>query len=497
MTDFRHIPPIPPSFASYPPRPGNRLTFLIDGQDFYVRLEVALAQATQSFWAVISFIADDFVFPSGRSFWELMNDAHHRGLDVRGLFWSNPRFPSPNVFHDSPKHREFLRKQGCDWLIRWDSSGADGSHCHHQKSWLIDVGQETETVFVGGMVLGRQTVDDSRHQGLPRSIHDSFAEIQGPGAVDVVHNFVQRWNEAAPEPDYHKNKPWPSKAIAANLAFPKRVPEQRGDTTLQITRTIKGGIYHDSSSSPGAASFPIKNGEDSLWRAYEQAFSNAQSTIYIESQHPGELQLLKALESALKRDVEVVFIVPGEPMNAIVHCKREAVSYRNQKSAPKTPKPAYFDTFEQLARLASYPNFTFAALALTIENEEQNTPSYREIYCHSKLAIVDGFWGHCGSANMVDISFHKDHSEINVQFWDSKVAMQLLRKLASEHSHQSFTDSHRQENILEILSIQARINSKKREQRLPLSGFIYQLDPRDYGLHTFPEFLDTSAAKRP
>lgn len=487
MTDFRHIPPISPKFASYPPRPGNQLTFWIDGQDFYERLEAALSAATHSFWAVVSFIAADFRFPSGRSFWELMDDAHKRGLDVRALFWSNPGFPSSNVFHDSPENRQFLKQRGCEWKIRWDSSGIDAPHCHHQKSWLVDVGQETETVFVGGMVLGQQTVDDSRHQGLPRSIHDSFAEIQGPGAVDVVHNFVQRWNEAAPEPGQRENKPWPCKEIAGDLDFPTQLPRKRGETALQITRTIKKGIYCNTKPSPEAAAFPIQNGEDSVWRAYLQAFNNAKSTIYIESQHPGEIQLLIALENALKRGVEVVYIVPGEPMGAIVHAKKAAAKFAGRSKNEKPQKPAYFDTFQQLGRLADYPNFTLAALALNVEGRGEGGLSYREIYCHSKLAIVDGFWGHCGSANMVDISFLKDHTEVNVQFWDSNVAMTLLRKLAGEHCGQPFTGSHRAESILKNLNLLARSNLEKRRHRAPLAGFIYQLDPRSYGLHTFPE----------
>lgn len=474
------ISPVTPSFASYPLRSGNHLQFWIDGLSFYQRLEEAIDQASHSVWGVISFIAHDFRFPSGRSYWELMDQAHKRGLDVRGLFWSNPRFPTVNAFNDDPKNRNFLAERKVSWKIRWDSSRDDPAHCHHQKSWLIDSGQSSETTFVGGMVLGQQTVDDSQHLALPRSIHDSFAEIRGPGATDVVHNFVQRWNDALQS----KDGPWPSPAQAPELEFPKTLSPRQGSTSLQITRSIKANHYHSSTPSPEAAPFSIHRGEMSTWRAYLQSFTLAKSSIYIESQHPGELTLLKCLERALARGVKVVYVVPGEPMGAIVQAKKRAADYipKEDQEAPR-----YYKTFQQLARLANYPHFTLAALAVTVPAPPTQRLSYREIYCHSKLAVVDGYWGHCGSANMVDISFLRDHTELNVQFWDAAVAMDLLRKLTSEHTGQSLKKSLSATETLKILAESATQNRERRRTREPLSGFIYKLDPRSYGLHTFPE----------
>lgn len=55
------------------------------------------------------------------------------------------------------------------------------------------------------------------------------------------------------------------------------------------------------------------------------------------------------------------------------------------------------------------------------------------IYVHSKLMIVDDEWFTLGSANFVDISWKKDHTELNFAVWDPTVASQLRRDLFAEH----------------------------------------------------------------
>ena len=47
--------------------------------------------------------------------------------------------------------------------------------------------------------------------------------------------------------------------------------------------------------------------------------------------------------------------------------------------------------------------------------------------------IVDDEWLTIGSANFVDISFEKDHTEVNVACWDATVARNLRHALLCEH----------------------------------------------------------------
>ena len=64
-----------------------------------------------------------------------------RNLDIRVLFWRNEKFFGTVNQFGNKKHIRLLQKRQPKIAIRWDSSGGDPAHCHHEKSWLIDVGQ--------------------------------------------------------------------------------------------------------------------------------------------------------------------------------------------------------------------------------------------------------------------------------------------------------------------------------------------------------------------
>lgn len=70
-----------------------------------------------------------------------MNKTAERGVDVRILFWRNTAFFNPNQFTGSRKEISLLHSSYPLVKIRWDDSGPDHAHCHHEKSWFIDCGQ--------------------------------------------------------------------------------------------------------------------------------------------------------------------------------------------------------------------------------------------------------------------------------------------------------------------------------------------------------------------
>jgi hypothetical protein len=53
-----------------------------------------------------------------------------------------------------------MARQGWRWRARWDSSGGDAQHCHHQKAFVVDAGQPGSVAFVGGMPLQNQVYSD-------------------------------------------------------------------------------------------------------------------------------------------------------------------------------------------------------------------------------------------------------------------------------------------------------------------------------------------------
>ena len=140
-------------------------------------------------------------------------------------------------FAVGPRSVIFSRRRGARFAARWDSSGDDPTHCHHQKGYVVDAGEDEAIAFIGGMVLSRSTLASPGHRHGQQK-HDAFLELRGPVVVDAEHNFVQRWNlgrrdELAP--------PWPDEVRAGPLAWSRRIPAVCGAVRVQLTRTIRAG----------------------------------------------------------------------------------------------------------------------------------------------------------------------------------------------------------------------------------------------------------------
>ena len=455
----------------YPRRAGNRVIPWIDGVPFYERLAAAMRAARGKVWAIVSFIEPGFCFPDDTAWWDLLGECQARGVDVRVLFWRNPRFfTTAHVFLGGPEDRALLARRGASWAARWDSSGDDGPHCHHQKAFVVDAGEADATAFIGGMVLSQATLArPGHHHGLAK--HDAFLELRGPSVVDAEHNFVQRWNLARRDPEA---PPWPDEARAGPLAAPTRVPPACGEVLVQVCRTLKPGAYPGVTRSPGAAPFDCSAGEQTILEHYRGAFAAARRTIYIENQHPGESSLLALLDRALARGVRVVMVVPGEPMIAIRRASRQVAAIASEGRAAQH---RYGATFERLAALARHPGFTMVALARSDPGAAASW-LHREIYTHAKLCIVDGEWATLSSANLVDLSVTRDHTELNASFWGRDTCMPLLRRLLAEHSDEPAADDD-----LVALDAVARLARASRESLLrggPVLGGCYALDPARY-----------------
>jgi len=456
------------SGGPYPARDGNLVIPWIDGLPFYTRLAAAFRAARRQIWAIVSFIEPGFRFPDGTAWWDLLDECAARGVDVRVMFWRNPGFRTDHVFRGGPEDRAFLRRRGAAFAARWDSSGDDPAHCHHQKGYVIDAGELDASAFIGGMVLSHATLaTPGHHHG--REKHDAFLELRGPVVVDAEHNFVQRWNmarrdEAAP--------PWPDATRASELAWPTRAPPACGDVRVQLARTIRAGAYPGPTPVVDAPSFDSAAGEATIREHYLGAFAAARRTIYLENQHPGELGLLTALAAALRRGVQVVMVVPGEPMPAIVAASRECAALAR---AGRGHEHRYAATFAGLAALATMPGFTLVALARS--DPGPGAWSHREIYTHAKLCVVDGAWATLGSANLVDLSLLPDHTELNAACWGRELCLPLLCGLVEEHCGARESDD---------LAALATIGELARASRAsliaggPVLGGCYALDARRY-----------------
>lgn len=449
-----------PTQGPYPRRAGNQVIPWIDGVPFYTRLAAGFRSARSRIWAIVSFIEPGFCFPDGTPWWGLLGEAEARGVDVRVLFWRNPGFfTTAHVFLGDARERALLHGWDARWAARWDCSGADRTHCHHQKAYVIDGLDDEPIGFVGGMVLSHATLaTPGHHHGHEK--HDAFLELRGPVVADVEHNFVQRWNLARQVPEAPA---WPDLHRAGPLPLPSRVPGPCGEVDVQLARTLRPDAY------PGVA------GEATILDHYRGAFKAATRTIYLENQHPGQHELLELLAAALARGVRVVLIVPGDPMAAIYRARAEV---ERLAGVGRAAEHRYGPTFQALAALGEHPGFAMVALART-----DSTPSgwqHREIYTHAKLCIVDGEWLTLGSANFVDLSLDADHSELNAAVWGAATAMPLLRSLCGEHSDRELagTDLELVTGLVEL----ARASRASLAAGGPVLGGCYALDPVRYGL---------------
>ena len=162
--------------------------------------------------------------------------------------------------------------------------------CQHQKSWIIDAGQQSETAFVGGINLTAKA--------LVR--HDAYVEITGPSATDVQHNFVQRWNGASER--HAPDGSWGCDG-ADELAFPGVPSDPHGTSTVQVQRMLY-------------------QGERSILEQYERAIDAARRTIYLENQAIPIPPVAERLGRALARGVEIVLLVPAIPEGPVYAARR-------------------------------------------------------------------------------------------------------------------------------------------------------------------------------
>jgi phosphatidylserine/phosphatidylglycerophosphate/cardiolipin synthase-like enzyme len=447
--------------ASYPLRKGNFVRPLVDGEPAFRRIGEAVLAARRSVFVTIAYVDREARLPDGMgSVFDLLERAAERGLDVRVLFWREPRLreiePDSEHFEGSAGDLAWLRERGARFRARWDRL-PDG-FCQHQKSWLVDAGEAGETAFVGGINLDAPSIAAPGHalRGSPQ-IHDVYLELCGPSATDVHHNFVQRWNEASDRAE--PGGAWPDARSAGPLEFPALISPAAGPVPVQLTRTVLAGRYRDESATPGGKPFPIFGGETSVVEQYLAAIAAARRSLYLENQAIGSPAVVEALDAALARGVEVVFLVPGNAHPAFVEARKQ-------------PRAAFF--FEMLARLARHENFTLAAIAASHADGR-----YDEVYVHSKIALVDDAWCTIGSTNVAERSFHQD-TELNASLWHAPSVRALRNQLLHEHLGRDVSELDDRDALRAFHEI-ARSNADRRARREPLAALAYAVDPAAYG----------------
>jgi phosphatidylserine/phosphatidylglycerophosphate/cardiolipin synthase-like enzyme len=456
--DAAHVPPA--VSGPYPLRDGNRVRPLVDGEAAFRRIIAAVEGARHSVWVTVAFMERALALPDGRgSLFDLLARAADRGADIRVLFWRDPdlvaQLEGSHHFGGNADDLAFLRRQGSRLRARWDRVPR---YCHHQKSWVVDAGRPTEVAFVGGINLEQASMVPAGHPPRPDgpSVHDVYCEIAGPAATDVHHNFVQRWNEASERDG--ADGCWPDRDQACDLPFPERPSPAAGDVPVQITRTVRAGLYGDDTPAPGGPRLTTAGGDKSILEQYLAAIDAARSTLYFENQFFGSLQIVERVEAALARGVDVVCVVPIVAMEEIRRTRAH---------------PAAAAYYARQAALGAHPRFTLAGLS-----HSGGPGRYADVYVHAKMLLVDDAWATIGSANLIARSFHGD-TELNASFWHGPTVKALRTGLLAEHLGVD-TGKLDDRAALARFATVSRANQARRARGEALQGLAIALDPADY-----------------
>ncbi|MBN9387512.1 MAG: hypothetical protein J0I20_05610 [Chloroflexi bacterium] len=381
-----------------PPRLKNRVTPLIDGENYFTELKKALDGA-ENYVYIAGWVLTPYI-PVGRDSSDQLR--HERITDlldtvskkaaVRILLWNGANFIfKPNRKETAQVKKELEAAITGDFKIILDDS-QHITHCHHQKAVVID----GRVAFVGGMDLTSFAGDrfDSNDHPLRSGLnwHDVQLKLEGEIVADVEKNFRQRWEAVAPGP----LKP-----------LPHREPPNDPDWHLpaQVIRTIPRRVYKFA-----------EKGEFGIHHSYLNLIAGAKHFIYLENQYLWSPHILKALKKAIQKPrsapLRIVIVLPAHADDGKYDNDRHVNELRNLDKGRGIV--SFYTLYTSGPGMGIHP-FT-----------------YRGIYVHSKTTIVDDEWFSVGSANLNNRGLVTD-SEINVLVHDPELTKSLRVNLWAEH----------------------------------------------------------------
>ncbi|HSD01347.1 MAG TPA: phosphatidylserine/phosphatidylglycerophosphate/cardiolipin synthase family protein [Gaiellales bacterium] len=370
-----------------PPRPGNDVTVLIDGDEALGAMVEEIRGARSHVHATGWFMSPDFVLQDSDEpvvLRNLLAEAAAR-VDVRVLLWAGAPVP---VFRPSRRAarrvRDELRRAG---PIRCALDAHERPlHCHHEKTIVVD----GRVAFVGGIdltSLGGDRRDTPAH--LPRARlgwHDAAARLEGPAVGDVARHFALRW------------------ATVTGEDVPVADPQgSSGSSTVQFIRTIPEHIYA-----------PCEAGSFGILESYVRTLSAARRLVYIESQYLWSPEIVDVLAEKLRRP-------PDDRFRLVL-------------VLPRKPKGGGDDTRGALAELIEADGGAGRVLACCLNACSAHVAD--PIYVHAKLAVVDDTRLILGSANLNDHSLLND-TEACIVTDDADLARSTRLRLWAEHLQRS------------------------------------------------------------
>jgi phosphatidylserine/phosphatidylglycerophosphate/cardiolipin synthase-like enzyme len=369
--------------TTMPPRPGNAIRILIDGEQALPSILDELLGARSHVHITGWHFAPDFALVRNGKPGVLRNVLAELAerVEVRMLAWAGAPLP---LFRPSREDmREVRRLFVEDSQIQFALDPHERPlHCHHEKTIVID----DRIAFVGGIDLTGEAGDryDTNEHPSRASVgwHDACARVEGPAVADVAAHFAMRWHE-----------------VTGERVAPATPPEAAGDVEVQLVRTVPEKIY-------GATA----DGDFGILESYLRAFRAAQRLIYVENQFLWSPEIAMVLAEKLAHlpspDFRILLVLPAQPNSGAD------------------------DTRGVLSRLLEADDGAGRILACTLAARSPAGPD--AIYVHAKIAIVDDAWLTIGSANLNEHSLFND-TEVNIVTHDAALARETRVRLWAEH----------------------------------------------------------------
>jgi phosphatidylserine/phosphatidylglycerophosphate/cardiolipin synthase-like enzyme len=358
-----------------PPRNGNLLEMLVDGEEALPRLEAEIARAEDTVllagWA---FEPSFRLSRGGPTLRELLAETK---AEVRVLAWAGAPLPLFTPSRGAVRDARDALVHGTKIRMALDARERP-MHCHHEKIALID----GRVAFVGGIdltSLAGDRLDTSEHPARGAiGWHDASSRIEGPLVADVADHVALRWREVTGE----QLEPVETRAA--------------GTIEAQFVRTVPNGVYD-----------ALPHGDYRILEAYVRALRSAEHLVYLESQFLWAPEVVDILRGKLRNP-------PAEDFHVIV-------------LLPARPNNGADDTRGQLGLLIEADRDE-RFLACTLYQPTQAA----QVYVHAKVGIVDDRWLVVGSANLNEHSFYND-TEACIITCDEELARETRLRLWREH----------------------------------------------------------------
>ncbi|MGM9486392.1 cardiolipin synthase ClsB [Ideonella sp. YS5] len=343
--------------------PGNRVQLLENGEEFFPAVFDAIGQAEREVIIETFILFEDKV---GLHLREVLIAAARRGVQIDLLI---DGFGSPDLSDEfvSGLTSAGVRLRSFDPSLRVMGVRFNVLRRMHRKIVVVD----GRVAFVGGINYSADHLMDFG----PEAKQDYSIQLQGPVVIEI-RRFVRHAIQPAPPPDADK-PPRGWRAARRRWQRHEETPtaiEPAGPAEALFVR--RDNLHH----------------RNDIERYYRIAIRRARSQVLIANAYffPG-YRLLRDLQRAARRGVDVRLILQGQPDMAIV------------KTAAST---LYDDLLRSGVKIHEY-----------IERP-----------LHGKVAVVDDEWATVGSSNLDPLSLALN-LEANVVLRDRDFASDLRQRL--------------------------------------------------------------------